>query len=230
MNGLKSERGITLIALIITIIILVILAAISINAVYNNGIIEYAINGTQNYAQKAVEENRMYARVESKIEEGLIKQQIKDYRIEVISDYIENEDEEKCASLLCVYTDNTNVAFTYNDEYLLDITDSHYKCNGISFDRIYGIEIAGVITEIDEDDIEEVAYDEENVKVLIYDGDLNENGRVQTAEGNWVSQFINDGISIYPTRGQRAYLKADVNKNKKLDNEDPQIIYNIVNG
>lgn len=56
---LRGENGITLVALIITIIILVILAAVSIAAVYNMGIVNYAVNGTQNYAQAAVAENKM---------------------------------------------------------------------------------------------------------------------------------------------------------------------------
>ena len=54
---LKHEGGITLIALIITIIILVILAAVSINAVTNMGIVGQAVNGSQEYTSKAKEEN-----------------------------------------------------------------------------------------------------------------------------------------------------------------------------
>ena len=57
---LRRERGITLIALIITVIILVILVAVSIRAVTNMGIVGHAKSGTQKYAQKAVEENQMY--------------------------------------------------------------------------------------------------------------------------------------------------------------------------
>ena len=55
----KNDRGITLIALIITIIILVILAAVSIRAITDMAIVGHAINGTQSYAQGAVAENEM---------------------------------------------------------------------------------------------------------------------------------------------------------------------------
>ena len=48
-----------MIALIITIIILVILAAISIRAVYEMGIVRYAVEGTQNYAEQSVKENEV---------------------------------------------------------------------------------------------------------------------------------------------------------------------------
>ena len=53
---MKTEKAITLIALIITIIILVILAAVSIRAVYNMGIVNHAVNGTQEYTRTSKEE------------------------------------------------------------------------------------------------------------------------------------------------------------------------------
>ncbi len=69
----RSENGITLIALIITIIILVILAAVSINAVYNMGIVGHAINGTQQYAERAKEENDIMDQTGKKIEDAVSK-------------------------------------------------------------------------------------------------------------------------------------------------------------
>ncbi len=58
-RNLKEERGITLLALIITIIIIVIIAAITINAAYMSGIIQFGVNGAKDYAQAAIEENRI---------------------------------------------------------------------------------------------------------------------------------------------------------------------------
>ena len=55
---LRGEKGITLVALIITIIILVILAAVSIATVYNMGIVNHAINGTERYASEAKREEQ----------------------------------------------------------------------------------------------------------------------------------------------------------------------------
>jgi len=50
MNKLgKTEKGITLVALIITIIVLLILAAVTIGAVQNDGIIGYAKNARDKY-------------------------------------------------------------------------------------------------------------------------------------------------------------------------------------
>ncbi len=62
---LRQEKGITLVALIITIIVLVILAAVSIAAVYNSQIVNYAVNGAQNYSQEAVNENKILNGTES---------------------------------------------------------------------------------------------------------------------------------------------------------------------
>ena len=69
----NNEKGITLIALIITIIILVILAAVSVRAIYNMGIVNYAVNGTQDYARGTVEENRILGNTGSFIENALAR-------------------------------------------------------------------------------------------------------------------------------------------------------------
>ena len=70
---LRGENGITLVALIITIIILVILAAVSITAAYQSGIIDYAVNGTQNYAQASTEESSTLTSVTNMFESAIKK-------------------------------------------------------------------------------------------------------------------------------------------------------------
>lgn len=57
---LRTEKGITLVALIITIIILVILAAVSITAVTQTGLLDTATNGVGNYAkEQEIEKSKM---------------------------------------------------------------------------------------------------------------------------------------------------------------------------
>ncbi len=68
---LQEERGITLVALIITIIVLVILAVVSVAAVYNSKIVEYAINGAQDYTTQAVQENQIMRGTEGIIQSGI---------------------------------------------------------------------------------------------------------------------------------------------------------------
>ncbi len=53
---MKQEGGITLIALIITIIVLVILAAVTLNSLFGNNIIGIAVNGAINYAEEQQKE------------------------------------------------------------------------------------------------------------------------------------------------------------------------------
>lgn len=60
-----KEKGITLIALIITIIVLVTLAAVSINILFDNGIVGYAMNGADRYKSAESEESRMLAEAEN---------------------------------------------------------------------------------------------------------------------------------------------------------------------
>ena len=73
MNKFKKESGITLIALIITIIILVILAAVTIRAVTNMKIVDYAMNGTQNYVKAGKAENKTLDDTVSFIDEAVAK-------------------------------------------------------------------------------------------------------------------------------------------------------------
>ena len=50
------KNGITLIALIITIIVLVILAAVTLNSIFGSNIIGIATNGAINYAEEQQKE------------------------------------------------------------------------------------------------------------------------------------------------------------------------------
>jgi len=65
----EKERGITLVALIITIIILVILAAVSLRTVFYDGMIDVATNGVGNYAKEQKKEEEEFEKAQSIIEE-----------------------------------------------------------------------------------------------------------------------------------------------------------------
>jgi len=54
----KKEEGITLIALIITIIILIILAAVSLNAVFGDGLLQVATDGVRKLCNRTKERRR----------------------------------------------------------------------------------------------------------------------------------------------------------------------------
>lgn len=70
---LRKEKGITLVALIITIVILIILAAVTINAVIHDGFIGVAINGTQNYAKEQYREVDEVSKLADKLNDAIDK-------------------------------------------------------------------------------------------------------------------------------------------------------------
>ena len=70
-------NGITLVALIITIIVLVILAAVTIKAAFNSGIIDTAANGAINYADAQNKEKITFDDLDKNIQD--IVDKIKDY-------------------------------------------------------------------------------------------------------------------------------------------------------
>ena len=56
MKNTKNNKGITIIALIITVVILLILATVAITSIRDTGIIEYANNAATSYKDKQDEE------------------------------------------------------------------------------------------------------------------------------------------------------------------------------
>ena len=70
---IRQEKGITLIALIITIVVLLILAVVTINSIQGDGIIEYAKNAADEYTAKADEEqesiNTLLGQIEGSLSE-----------------------------------------------------------------------------------------------------------------------------------------------------------------
>ncbi len=57
---LRQEKGITLVALIITVIILIILAAVSIAALTSGGFIPLTVNASQDYSAAQNNEARFF--------------------------------------------------------------------------------------------------------------------------------------------------------------------------
>ena len=70
MRKTKSQKGITLVALIITIIVLLILAVVAIGAVQNDGIINYAKNAKEQYGAAQANENTTLENYLSKLNEN----------------------------------------------------------------------------------------------------------------------------------------------------------------
>lgn len=128
-----KENGITLIALIITIIILLILASISISAVLgDNGIIKR----TQETGEKWRKAEKDDEESIEKFSDLLVKVEVSQYTEDKI-----NENGEKITGkkLICVYTDSTDTWYKYKDNYMFDISDSGYApYDGLSYKKKYG--------------------------------------------------------------------------------------------
>ena len=69
--NLKHEKGITLVALIITIIVLIILAAVTIITLNQNKMVNVAINGTESYANSQQKEISIFDELSNKIDNAL---------------------------------------------------------------------------------------------------------------------------------------------------------------
>ena len=61
MKNIKREKGITLVALIITIVVLLILATVTIRSVTGNGIISNAKNASEKYQEAQNSEEAILA-------------------------------------------------------------------------------------------------------------------------------------------------------------------------
>ena len=70
-QNIKTQKGITLVALVITIIVLIILAVVAIGALQNHGIINYAKNARAEYEAATEKENTILGNYLAKIEENV---------------------------------------------------------------------------------------------------------------------------------------------------------------
>ncbi len=85
---IRQEGGITLMALIITIIVLIILAAITIGTAYTSGIIQMGTQGAKDYANSALKENEILNETTAYVEDVVknIKRRLGDW------EYFEEKD------------------------------------------------------------------------------------------------------------------------------------------
>ena len=74
---LREERGITLVALMVTIIVLIILAAVTIMSLTEYNVINTAMNGTLNYANSQSWEINELAKTDDELNQKV--QKIEEY-------------------------------------------------------------------------------------------------------------------------------------------------------
>ena len=210
---MRKNRGVTLIALIITIIVLLILVGVSINLIIKGdlfGNAEKAVDGTN--AKVEQEQTRV-----DELMGELEKVQI-DYKVENIQ-YTEN------AILICVYTDNSEISFKYDDNLMYDITDSGYKYNGTGFKKVFGYIILG---ELDKTKIKK-QEGIDDVEKLIYDGDCNLDQELTYRDAMLIREILANKITL-DNSSVKKFLKADYNKDKRMTQDDAEDIMNFLGG
>ena len=112
INKNRQEKGITLIALVITIIILLILAVVSIRLVVNNGILGKAEYATQKYTEEeaAEQEKLLKAEYEMAKYEGNFTGTYTDYVLDKkfpglkVGDYVNYDPTEGATETQMTYT------------------------------------------------------------------------------------------------------------------------------
>ena len=70
MNKFKTQKGITLVALIITVIVLLILAVVTIKEIQSGSIVEYAKKASGDYKQKQDEEDTILGKYEAELDKA----------------------------------------------------------------------------------------------------------------------------------------------------------------
>ena len=93
MRKTKTQKGITLVALIITIIVLLILAVVAIGAVKENGIISHAQKAATDYNKSKLDEESAIEGYESLIEANLPGKNDREIPVE-LAEYILGKDKE----------------------------------------------------------------------------------------------------------------------------------------
>ena len=139
------ERGITLLALIITVVILIILATVTINITLNNGLINQAKQAGEDTMQAAEDEQQMLDDVASYINGILadtnkaktLVQAFKDGEIQV-GDYVDYtpdlHDPITVGTDKTGYTDQYGDLGTTNQTYSQDTTNTHWRVLGLTED------------------------------------------------------------------------------------------------
>ena len=181
---IKKENGITLIALIITIIILVILAAVSIRAAYNSGIIDYSINGTKKYQEEGKKEESILSETEGFMASILNR-----------IDKLENEDEEPGKD----YEDNWMIAWVYDGENW----SNPYSTEEGLIESIYGNVVMDSQHSINSAD----EVDRASLKALLYYEETSGLSLVISGTGAIVTPYIEDD-NDYFTPWAGAYWSA----------------------
>ena len=145
MKRKEGERGITLLALIITVVIMIILAAVTINITLNKGLINQAKQAGEDTMQAAKDEQQMLEDAASYINGILadtnkaktLVQAFKDGEIQV-GDYVDYTPDPHGSVTVGTdktgFTDSEGTLGTTDQTYSQDTTNTHWRVLGLTED------------------------------------------------------------------------------------------------
>ena len=193
---LKKEKGITLIALVVTIIILIILAGVSINLLFGQyGIITRAKNAKDSYAEESIKERISIMIADYEVEKNITNKSLLEYLQEQVS-----------AGNLEDVTDNEDGTYTIElDGYEIILNSSNGQI--IDIGKLGGIKPEITLTKNTEEEKQE--------EVIIH-------VKVATSEGTILSVTKPDGSTTtdlefeYPVTENKTYtFKAEGSNGRK---------------
>ena len=214
----KENRGITLVALVITIIVLIILAGVSINAVMNGGLITNAKNARNEYDKAKVEEETT----------------LTDY--ELMTHFSLNNSKYKCSYgvITGITTEKSQEGTTFVAELASNLVKELPE--GYSLYEIDNtastLEIIGeAINLTDEETILKtgmaIKKDGKIVANVVIFGDINGDGKIASIDRGKMSNYINTGTKSFPDH-ESFYIAMDVNHDGIIDSNDRDYLNDVI--
>lgn len=227
IKGMK-ENGITLVALVITIVILLILAGISISTLSNTGIFKKAKDAKQKYEEAENDQNKILDEYETelnqynentlvyKVNNGIVK----------IGDYVayspDDASTEEILNELKAYSgssDNTNLTLTQEKNLnwrVLDVKDGHVRL---------------ISEKPTTSEIKLYSYDGYNNAVKLLDdtcSSLYSNSKLSKKVQNLKIEDILKYMSKQPEMDSTVYNYSNIRYPKILEQEENQMVANSV--
>ena len=221
----KNSKGITLVALVITIIILLILAGISISALTNTGIFQKAKDAKQKSENAALDQNTKLDEYENEIDKYIPKANSLAKAVKV-GDYVAYTPDEPDNSALDKLKENLNTYSGASD----NTTNSAIARDSLSW-RVLDIdEKTGVVRLISatptNKSIKLEGYNGYNNAVKLLDDACSTlyNSKLATKVQNLKIEDITKHMTTQPTEDTTEYHPEDINYPKILEQEKNQTV------